>query len=174
MTLAVPTVAAGERRQRRGRVSFSDLDASTRRYVKKATVTLFAVMLVTAYLLPLAYGFISGLKSEEQMTDPHQPILPKSAETATIDGEEVPILLVPFEDGTRELALVDRGRESSVFVDPDEPDVLIEWEGRWRTLEPATSLDPQWDNFSTAAEASSCDVCSSTPPSSPDSAWPAR
>ncbi len=58
---------------------------------------------------------------------------------------------MPFEDGTRELALVDRGRESSVFVDPDEPDVLIDWEGRWRTLEPATHLDPQWDNLSTAA-----------------------
>ncbi len=45
-------------------------------------------------------------------------------------------MLVPFDDGTRTLALVDKGRESSVFVDPDEPDVLIEWEGRWRTLEP--------------------------------------
>ncbi len=105
-------------------------------------MTLFAVMLVTAYLLPLAYGFISGLKSAEQMTDPRQPILPMSAETATIDGEEYPILLVPFEDGTRELALVDQGREASVFVDPDEPDVLIEWEGRWRTLEPATTSIP--------------------------------
>ena len=114
-------------------------------------MTLFAVMLVTVYLLPLAYGFISGLKSEEQMTDPRQPILPTSAETATIDGEEVPVLLVPFEDGTRELALVDRGREASVFVDPDEPDVLIDWEGRWRTLEPATHFDPQWENLATAA-----------------------
>ncbi len=84
MTLALPTVAAGEGEQRRGRVSFGDLDASTRRYVKKATVTLFAVMLVTAYLLPLAYGFISGLKSADQMTDPRQPILPMSAE----DGDD--------------------------------------------------------------------------------------
>ena len=81
--------------------------------------------------------------------------------------------MVPFDDGTRELALVDKGRESSVFVDPDEPDVPIEWEGRWRTLEPATHLDPQWDNFSTAADgARPAEVCWSTPPSSPGSAWP--
>jgi multiple sugar transport system permease protein len=150
MTLAIPA-AAGERKQRRGRVGFGDLDGSTRSYVRKATVTLFAVMLVVTYLLPLAYGFVSGLKSSEQMTDPRQPILPMSAETATIDGEEVPVLRVPFDDGERDLALVDRGRESSVFVDPAEPEVLIEWEGRWRTLEPASHLDPQWDNFSIAA-----------------------
>jgi multiple sugar transport system permease protein len=153
MTLALPATVTGDRRQRRGRVSFGDLDASTRRFIRRSVVTLFAVMLVTAYLLPLAYGFVSGLKSDEQMTDPRQPILPTSPETVTIDGEEYDVMRVPFDDGTRELALVDKGRESSVFVDPDEPDVPIEWEGRWRTLEPATHLDPQWDNFSTAATA---------------------
>ena len=153
MALLVPTVATGERRRwRQTRGGFGDLDRPTRRYLAKATVTIFAVILVVAYLLPLAYGFISGLKSPEQMTDTSQPILPMSADTATIDGEEVPILLVPFEDGTRRLALVDRGREASVFVDPDEPDVLIEWEGRWRTLESATTLDPHWENFSSVAE----------------------
>ena len=86
--------------------------APTRRYLSKATVTLFAAILVVAYLLPLAYGFITGLKSPEQMTDPRQPILPMSPETATIDGEEYPIMMVPFDDGTRELALVDKGREA--------------------------------------------------------------
>ena len=35
-----------------------------------ATVTLFATLLVVTYLLPLAYGFISSLKSEAQMSDP--------------------------------------------------------------------------------------------------------
>jgi multiple sugar transport system permease protein len=151
MTLAVPA-AAVDGRKRRGRVSYGDLDGSMRRYIRKATVTLFAVMLCVTYLLPLAYGFISGLKSNEQMTDPNQPILPMSADTATIDGEEYPVMMVPFDDGTRVLALVDKGREASVFVDPDEPDVPIEWEGRWRTLEPSMTLDPQWDNFSIVAE----------------------
>jgi len=152
MTLLTPTLGAGARgRARRNRAGFGDVDRPTRRYLTKATVTLFAVILVVTYLLPLLYGLVSGLKSPEQMTDPRQEILPMSADTATIDGEEVPILEVPFEDGTRALALVDRGREASVFVDPAEPDVLIEWEGRWRTLEPATRLDLHWDNFSKVA-----------------------
>ncbi len=175
MTLIVPTVAAGEHpapRQRAGR--FAELDRPTRRYLTKATVTLFAVILVSAYLLPLAYGFITGIKSDEQMTDPRQSILPKSPETATIDGEEYPMMIVPFDDGTRALALVDKGRESSVFVDPDEPDVLIEWEGRWRTLEPATTSIPTGTTSPPWPKLSTCDGCSSTPPSSPDSAWPAR
>ena len=155
MALMAPPVEAEipatRRRWRQARGGYKDLDRPTRRYLTKATVTLFAIILVVAYLLPLAYGFITGLKSPEQMSDPRQPILPMSPETATIDGEEYPIMIVPFDDGTRELALVDKGREASGFVDPEEPDVLIEWEGRWRTLEPATTLDVHWDNFSTVA-----------------------
>lgn len=91
---------------------------------------------------------LGALSGQEQLNDPRQPILPYSTETVEIDGADVPLLRVPFDDGIRELALVDKGRESSVFVDPDEPDVPIEWEGRWRTLESATHLDPNWENFS--------------------------
>jgi multiple sugar transport system permease protein len=153
MALLTPTIETGEQGPaRRHRAGYGDLDNATRRYLGKATVTLFAVILVVTYLLPLGYGFITGLKSSDQMTDTSQPILPRSAATATIDGEEVPLLRVPFDDGTRTLALVDKGRESSVFVDPAEPDVPIEWEGRWRTLTQATTLDPHWENFSTVAD----------------------
>ena len=156
MAAIVPPVEAGvpaaRRRWRQPRGRYGDLDGATRRYIANATVTLFATILVVAYLAPLAYGMVTGLKSPEQMADPRQPVLPKSPDTATIDGEEYPVMVVPFEDGTRSLALVDKGREASVFVDPAEPDVPIEWEGRWRTLEPATTLDLHWDNFSTVAE----------------------
>ncbi len=126
MALMAPPVEAEipatRRRWRQARGGYKDLDRPTRRYLTKATVTLFAIIFVVAYLLPLAYGFITGLKSPEQMSDPRQPILPMSPETATIDGEEYPIVVVPFDDGTRELALVDKGREASGFVDPDEPE----------------------------------------------------
>jgi multiple sugar transport system permease protein len=134
----------------RGR--FGDLDGRTRRFLLGAMITLFAVALVVAYLLPLAYGMSTGLKSEDQMSDPRQPLLPESPATAVIDGDEVPVLQVPIDGETRPLALVDPGRESSVFVDPDNPAVPIEWEGRWRTLAPTYHLDPQWDNFQLVAE----------------------
>ncbi len=136
------------RARRQSLVGLGALSGRTRRFVMGATVTLFATMLVVAYLLPLAYGLLTGVKSQEQLNDPRQPILPYSTETVEIDGADVPLLRVPFDDRIRELGLVDKGRESSGFVDPDEPHVPIEWEGRWRTLEPATHLDPNWENFS--------------------------
>jgi multiple sugar transport system permease protein len=148
----LPAIGAPAATRRAPRPGIGSIDNRSRRYLVKATVTLFAMMLVVAYLLPMAYGFVTGLKDADQLSDPRQPVLPMSPDVATIDGEEVPLLEVPFDDGTRELALVDKGRESSVFVDPAEPDVPIEWEGRWRTLEPAMTLDPQWDNFSTVAD----------------------
>ena len=101
MAVIVPPVDAAvpvtRRRWRQPRGGYGDLDRPTRGFLTKATVTLFAIILVVAYLLPLAYGFITGLKSPEQMSDPRQPILPMSPETATIDGEEYPIMVVPFE-----------------------------------------------------------------------------
>ena len=90
MAIVVPPVEAGvpvnRRRWRQPRGAFGDLDGATRRYLTKATVSLFAVIVVVAYLCPLAYGLVTGLKSPEQISDPRQPILPKSADTATIDG----------------------------------------------------------------------------------------
>jgi multiple sugar transport system permease protein len=151
---AVAVEHAGRRRFRATpRGPFSELDARSRGFLARATVTLFATMLVIAYLLPLAYGAVTGLKSEDQMSDPRQPILPMSPQTAEIDGDEVPVLEVPIDGDVRSLALVDPGREASVFADPDDPSEPIEWVGRWRTLEPAYDLDPQWDNFRIVGEA---------------------
>ncbi len=149
---AVTATTPTRRWSSKPRGGFGDLDSRTRRFITGATVTLFATLLVVTYLLPLAYGATSALKSEDQMSDPRQPILPKSPATVEIDGEEVPVLDVPIDGETRALALVDPGRESSVFVDPAEPDVPIEWVGRWRTLEPQYTLDPNWDNFRIVAD----------------------
>jgi multiple sugar transport system permease protein len=131
---------------------FRDTDSRTKRFLLGSVVTLFAVLLVFVYLLPLLYGFTTGLKSPEQLNDPNQPLLPQGAITATIDGEEYPVLEVPIDGSTRRLALVQPGRQVSVFVDPDDPDTEIEWEGNWRGLQPAYGLDPQWDNFPRVAE----------------------
>lgn len=131
------------------KASFADLDAGTRKFLGRSTITLFALMLAAAYLLPLGFMTVTALKSEEQITN--QMILPMSPITADINGEDIELFAVTFESGeTRSLALVKKGREESTFVDPAEPDVEIVWEGKWRALEPAMSFDPRFDNFGDA------------------------
>ena len=81
-------------------------------------------------------------------SDPNRPVLPRSADTMTYEGEELDLLLVPLPDGeVRPLGLLRPGRQESVFVDPTAPSTTITWSGAWRALEPAYELDPQWDNF---------------------------
>ena len=154
MTLAVPTVTAGgRRRQRRGAAASATSTRPTRRYLRKATVTLFAVMLVRAYLLPLAYGFISGLKSDEQMTDPRQPILPQSAETGDDRRRGVPghararSTTAPASSPSST-----RAASRACSSIPPNPTCRSSGRGAGARSEPATTLDPHWDNFSTVAE----------------------
>ncbi|MEM9033362.1 MAG: carbohydrate ABC transporter permease [Actinomycetota bacterium] len=131
---------------------FRDLDRRTRRFVLGSMVTLFASVVLVAYLLPFGYMAMTALKSEQQISDPNRPLTPQSQVTVEVDGEEAPLLAVPLPDGsTRELALVQPGRQESTFVDPDTGEEIV-WEGAWRQLDPAYELDLQFDNFTRAWE----------------------
>ena len=56
-----------------------------------------------------------------------------------------------IDGAARQLMLVEKGRESSVFVDPADPSgAPIEWQGHWRTLTQAWTFAPLTENFSTA------------------------
>jgi multiple sugar transport system permease protein len=64
------------------------------------------------------------------------------------EGKEYDVLQVPLDGEIHQLALINKGRESSEFIDPANPEAgLIEWEGRWRTLEPVRGLNFQWENY---------------------------
>lgn len=194
-----------------------------RRFTALSLVTLFAFILLSAFLTPFAYGFVTAFKDKEQIVrsakgsilpmDPvryryptyeyegetrevyevviegetqqwalinqneisgqltfvntAQPdeLISLTGNTAIIGGRMVegvsPTLLtrdldlykVPLADGTRELALLDAGRRTSTFIDPDHPEAdPIVWEGRWRTLEPVMKFSPRTGNFKTAWE----------------------
>ncbi len=137
--------------------TFAELDVDAKRFLAKSTVTLFATMLVVGFLLPLVFMVVTSLKTEQQIAS--QTILPKSTTTVDVTegefaGEAYDLYAVPFDDGAiRSLALVTKGREASTFIDPAEPTVPIEWEGRWRTLEPALVFDPTLENFPEAWDA---------------------
>lgn len=123
----------------------------TRRMILGGIITLFATLLLIGYLSPFGYMATTSLKNIEMISDTSAPILPSVPETYEYEGEEVPVLQVPVDGETRSLALVQPGRESSVFIDPADPEAgFIEWEGRWRQLDASYSLAPQWNNYSTA------------------------
>ena len=125
-------------------------DSSVRRMMITASVTLFALMLVAAFLLPFAYGTITAFKNKEQIvTSARGSILPVSPVKFTYNEQLYDVFEVPMPDGeVRTLALIRAGRNDSTFVDPANPEAgEIFWEGRWRTLQQEMTLDPQFGNF---------------------------
>jgi multiple sugar transport system permease protein len=131
------------------RSRYSTAPKGIRRLLIGSTLTLFTLILLGVFLAPLAYMATTAVKDSTQLSDAHRPVLPMSPRTVTVDGREAPVLRVPLDGQTRELAIVDKGRSESVFVDPAEPARRITWQGSWRTLEPAYELKPVWGNFAT-------------------------
>jgi multiple sugar transport system permease protein len=122
------------------------------RFGVKALVTLFALMILFVYLLPLANMILVALSSQDQLSQTaDDSVIPSEFVTFEYQGEQYDIYRVPTESGVRELALVDPGRRSSDFIDPANPDAgLIAWEGNWRILEPVSRVSLEWNNFAVA------------------------
>jgi multiple sugar transport system permease protein len=134
--------------------SFADggpVAKSYRRYLGRASILMFALILVSAYLLPLLYMVTTAFQQPGQASTPGSPIYPAAPLTGTYEGEQYPIYAVPVDGVTRNLMLIEKGRESSIAVDPADPTATpFEWQGRWRTLEQAWTFAPEVANFTTA------------------------
>ena len=130
----------------------SPVARSYRRFLGRASILMFALIVISAYLLPLAYMVTTAFQQPGQSTTPGAPVYPATPQTAPYQGQDYPVYAVPMPDGsTRSLILIEPGRESSVFIDPkDASQTKIEWVGRWRTLQQAWTFAPLVENFSTA------------------------
>ncbi len=116
-------------------------------------VTLFASILLAAYLSPFAYMAVTSIKDKDQIVaSATGSILPVEPVYFEYEGKQVELLKVPMEDGTvKELAIIEKGRRASTFVDPNDPNLTpIELEVRWRALEPVTRFAPKLGNFEEA------------------------
>ena len=110
--------------------------------------TSFTVILLALFLSPLLRTLSLSLKSSEQITTIGAPIWPADPATFEWEGEEYDVYLVPIEGVTRELALVDKGRQESGFIDPLDPEAgVITWQGSWRALDQPWEFAPRWGNF---------------------------
>jgi len=122
-----------------------------RRFLGRAMLLMFALVIIGAYLLPLLYMVTTAFQQPGQATSPGAPVWPATPQTAQFEGDTYPLYSVPIDGTVRQLILLEPGRESSVFVDPaDSSATRITWQGRWRTLQQAWSFAPLVDNFTTA------------------------
>lgn len=132
-------------------LSFADrgpVARSYRRYLGRASLTMLALIILSAYLLPLLFMVSTAFQQPTQRSTPGAPVYPAAPLTGTYQGDEYPIYAVPIDGTTRNLMLVEKGRELSVFVDPGDPSATpIEWPGHWRTLVQAWTFSPELDNF---------------------------
>jgi multiple sugar transport system permease protein len=112
--------------------SFTDrspVARSYRRFLGRASILMFALVIISAYLLPLGYMVTTAFQQPGQSTTPGSPVYPAAPQTVRYEGQDYPVYSVPMADGsTRQLILVEPGRESSVFVDPTDPTATrIDW-----------------------------------------------
>jgi multiple sugar transport system permease protein len=125
-----------------------------RHFTAISAVTLLGVIVLLAFLMPLGYLMLTSVKDLQQIQDPNAPFLPSRTVNFTYEGEEYPLMEVPVDGVIKQWALVKKGREASQFVDPQNPDAgLVDWTGRWRTLQPVYRFEPYWGNFAAANEA---------------------
>ena len=85
----------------------SPLRGQLRRFLAITGFTLFASVLVSAFLMPLAYMGATALKTETQTSTPGAPTWPAAPETFTYQGEDYPVFQVPLEGGVSTLALIE-------------------------------------------------------------------
>lgn len=122
-----------------------------RRYLGRASLFMFAMIIISAFLLPLLYMVTTAFQQPGQASTPGAPVYPAAPQTAIYQGEEYPIYEVPIDGTTEKLMLVKKGREESTFVDPADPAATpINWVGHWRTLTQAWTFAPEFANFTTA------------------------
>lgn len=118
------------------------------RIIGSTLITAITVLILGLYLMPLAYGFLTSVKTKAQASEANTPILPMDTLAFDYEGDSYDLYEVPTDGGVQEWALVKKGREASTFIDPQNTQAgLIEWPGRWRTLEPVRSFAPHWENY---------------------------
>jgi multiple sugar transport system permease protein len=116
--------------------------------MRSFVITFFAIAVVAAFLSPLVRAATMSVKNSGQISQAKAPIYPADPETFLYHGRVYDVYEVPLDGTTRELALGNKGRTESEFIDPANPGAgKITWQGSWRTLDPVWVFAPQWGNF---------------------------
>lgn len=120
-----------------------------RTFIYSGLLTLCVAWLVMLYLRPLYYNINLSLSSAS--IEAGQPDYPSSAKTFTYQGQALELYNVPTKTGTQQLAMLEKTRSESTFIDPATGQKVV-WQGAWRSLERVWQFNPRWDNYQKAAE----------------------
>lgn len=112
---------------------------------KKPIITLGTLALLICFIMPLAYGVVTSLKSEKWLSKPSAPIRPAAPLIYSYNSKEYTV----YELDNSQVIIVKKGRESSVLYSLDQ-NREYNWQGKWRTLTPVWKTKVEWSNFSEA------------------------
>jgi multiple sugar transport system permease protein len=122
------------------------------RNIRKMAATVLLTGLVAwiaiIYLRPLYYSLNLSLGKASVEVD--QPQYPSDVKQFTFEGQPLEVYNVPIDGVTRQLAMIDKSRSESVFIDPVSKQ-RITWQGSWRSLQRAYVFNPRWDNYPEAS-----------------------
>jgi len=111
-------------------------------------INLFIFLFILVYLSPLSFMVIASFTGHEQFLDSNAPILPSERETFNYDGKDLIVYNVPTENGEKHWALYKPSRESTQFIDPQNPQAgPIVWQGNWRSLKAVYHYKLTINNF---------------------------
>ena len=120
-----------------------------RKFVMGMVITGILIFIASIYLRPLYFSLNSSLGKGSTESD--QPQYPASVKQFTFNGLPLEMYNVPTADGLKQLAMIEKGRASTVFLDPESKQ-RITWEGSWRSLKRVYYPDPRWSNYPEASK----------------------
>ncbi len=127
---------------------------STKKFINIFLITIVSAVFLAIFLSPFMYMIFTSLKTQEQISVIGAPLWPGAPAYYEFEGEQLEVFIVPMPDGSdQNLAMVTPGRQTSFFIDPDNPEAgEIEWAGSWRALDRPWQWSPAWSNYVEAWE----------------------
>jgi multiple sugar transport system permease protein len=120
-------------------------------------VTAVVLAVLVVFLSPFVFMIVTSLKTREQISVVGAPIWPAAQPKYTYNDKETDVFTVPMAQcagfdpattETRNLAIVQKGRQESTFVDPDNLDLgEFSCKVSWRALDRPWIFSPTWANY---------------------------
>jgi multiple sugar transport system permease protein len=123
-------------------------------------VTALAIALLVIFLAPFLFMVFTSLKTQGQISQLGAPIWPAKPTTFNYNGKDLEMFRVPMstcaggnpgDASIKDLAIVKKGRQESLFVDPSNAAAgEFNCKVSWRALERPWKWSPTFENYAQA------------------------